>query len=151
MESTPCLSSGVLIPVMTSRAQISSLPVEANNSIVKSYDSSLSVEAEQKLVTTNVPDTKCKSNSPAKYYLPVVAINLTVESESLRVEANNSIVESYNSSLSVEAEQKLAATNVPDAKCKSNSPVETTEMVKSLSSPIVYQPFRRQVFFAGCW
>ena len=85
------------------------LPVEANNSIVESYNSSLSVEAEQKLVTTNVPDAKCKSNSPAKYYLPVVAINLTVESECLPVEANNSIVGSYNSSLSVEAEQKLAA------------------------------------------
>ena len=41
------------------------------------------------------------------------------------------IVESYNSSLSVEVEQKLATTNVPYAKCKSNSPVETTEMVKS--------------------
>ena len=63
--------------------------------------------------------------------LPVEAINLIVESKCLLVEANNSIVESYNSSLSVEAEQKLATTNVPDAKCKSNSPVEPTEMVKS--------------------
>ena len=47
----------------------------------------------------------------------------------LPVEANNSIVESYNSFLSVEAEQKLATTNVPDSKCKSSSPVETTEIV----------------------
>ena len=89
-----------------------SSPVEANHS-----QYSLPIEAINLIV-----QSKC---------LPIEAINLIVDSKCLLFEANNLIVESYNSSLSVKAKQTLATTNVADAKCKLNSPVETTKMVKS--------------------